>query len=220
MKAAGASGTENYADEAPELLKRYESISFADAHARVLHLIPPAPCRVLDIGSGTGRDAAGLAALGHSVVAVEPTEELRRGAMLLHPSPMIERLDDSLPHLSVVRARGEEFDLVMLSAVWMHLDEMQRSLAMPTSQHWCARPVSCSYRFGTGRFRRGAACSKSRPRRRSRWHSARTSPARCIRRRNRHCGSPGSLGHVWHFKRPRGADDVHMLYSVSVDPEK
>jgi len=131
MKAARASGTESYADEAPELLKRYESISFADAHARVLHLIPPAPCRVLDIGSGTGRDAAGLAALGHSVVAVEPTEELRRGAMLLHPSPMIEWLDDSLPHLSVVRARGEQFDLVMLSAVWMHLDEMQRSLAMP-----------------------------------------------------------------------------------------
>jgi hypothetical protein len=31
------SGTENYADEAPELLKRYESISFADAHAPILH---------------------------------------------------------------------------------------------------------------------------------------------------------------------------------------
>jgi protein-L-isoaspartate O-methyltransferase len=35
---------------------------------------------VLDIGSGTGRDAAGLAAMGHSVVAVEPTAELRIGA--------------------------------------------------------------------------------------------------------------------------------------------
>jgi hypothetical protein len=60
MKVARISGTENYADEAPELLKRYESISFADAHAPVLHLIPPAPCRALDIGAGTGRDAAGL----------------------------------------------------------------------------------------------------------------------------------------------------------------
>jgi protein-L-isoaspartate O-methyltransferase len=90
MNAARISGTENYADEAPELLKRYESISFADAHAPVLQLIPPAPCRALDIGAGTGRDAAGLVALGHSVLAVEPTEELRRGAMLLHPSPMIE----------------------------------------------------------------------------------------------------------------------------------
>jgi SAM-dependent methyltransferase len=131
MKAARISGTENYDVEAPELLKRYESISFADAHASVLHLIPPAPCRALDIGAGTGRDAAGLVALGHSVVAIEPTEELRRGAMLLHPSPMIEWLDDSLPHLASVRTRKEEFDLVMLTAVWMHLDEAQRQLAMP-----------------------------------------------------------------------------------------
>jgi 2-polyprenyl-3-methyl-5-hydroxy-6-metoxy-1,4-benzoquinol methylase len=131
MKIARISGTENYADEAPELLKRYESISFADAHAPVLHLIPPAPCRALDIGAGTGRDAAGLVALGHSVVAVEPTEELRHGAMLLHPSLMIEWLGDSLPDLAAVRARKEEFDLVMLTAVWMHLDEAQRQLAMP-----------------------------------------------------------------------------------------
>jgi SAM-dependent methyltransferase len=131
MKAARISGTENYDVEAPELLKRHESISFADAHAPVLHLIPWAPCRTLDIGAGTGRDAAGLVALGHSVVAIEPTEELRRGAMLLHPSPMIEWLDDSLPRLAAVRARKEEFDLVMLTAVWMHLDEAQRQLAMP-----------------------------------------------------------------------------------------
>jgi SAM-dependent methyltransferase len=131
MTTARISGTENYAEEAPELLKRYESISFAEAHMPVLHLIPPAPCRALDIGAGTGRDAAGLVALGHSVLAVEPTEELRRGAMLLHPSPMIEWLDDSLPDLAAVRARKEEFDLVMLTAVWMHLDEAQRQLAMP-----------------------------------------------------------------------------------------
>jgi SAM-dependent methyltransferase len=131
MKPARISGTENYAEEAPQLLKRYESISFADAHATVLQLIPPAPCRVLDIGAGTGRDAAGLVALGHSVVAVEPTKELRCGGMLLHPSPMIEWLDDSLPDLAAVGARKEEFDLVMLTAVWMHLDEAQRRLALP-----------------------------------------------------------------------------------------
>jgi len=113
----------------PELLKRYESISFADAHASILHLNPPIPCRILDIGAGTGRDAAGLVALGRSVVAVEPTEELRRGAMLLHRSPMIEWLDDSLPNLAAVRARKVEFDLVMPTAVWMHLDEAQREAA-------------------------------------------------------------------------------------------
>ena len=131
MEAVRVSGTENYAEEAPELLHRYESISFADAQRSVMHLIPKQPCRVLDIGAGTGRDAAGFATLGHRVVAVEPTEEMRRGAMALHPSPLIEWLDDSLPDLSRLRARGEQFDVVMLTAVWMHFDEQQRRRAIP-----------------------------------------------------------------------------------------
>ena len=131
VKAVRVSGTEHYAEEAPELLKRYESISCAEAHHTVLHLIPKEPCRVLDIGAGTGRDAAGFAAMGHRVVAAEPTEEMRGGAMALHPSPLIEWLDDSLPDLAALRARGGQFDVVMLTAVWMHLDERQRRRAIP-----------------------------------------------------------------------------------------
>jgi SAM-dependent methyltransferase len=131
MKSVRVSGTEHYAEEAPDLLQRYESISFADTHRSVTHLIPSEPCHVLDIGAGTGRDAAGFAALGHRVVAVEPTEEMRRGAMALHPLPLIEWLDDGLPDLATVLARGEQFDVVMLTAVWMHLDEQQRRRAMP-----------------------------------------------------------------------------------------
>jgi hypothetical protein len=42
--------------------------------------------------------------------------------MALHASPMTEWVDDSLPDLAAVRARGEELELIMLSAVWMHLD--------------------------------------------------------------------------------------------------
>jgi SAM-dependent methyltransferase len=129
MKSVQVSGTEHYAEEAPDLLKRYESISFAETHRSVMHLIPNEPCRVLDIGAG--RDAAGFAAMGHRVVAVEPTEAMRRGAMALHPSPLIEWLDDSLPDLATVLARGEQFDAVMLTAVWMHLDAQQRREAMP-----------------------------------------------------------------------------------------
>jgi SAM-dependent methyltransferase len=124
-------GTQGYADEAEELFRRYEAIPAADAHRAVLHLIPTAPSGVLDIGSGTGRDAAWLAAMGHRVVAVEPTAAMRIPAMALHRSPRIEWLDDSLPDLALLRARGETFDLVMLTAVWMHLDGAQRAGAMP-----------------------------------------------------------------------------------------
>ena len=131
MTSVQVSGTEGYAEEAAELFKLYESIPAADAHRAVLHLIPTAPGSILDIGSGTGRDAAWFAAQGHRVVAVEPTDAMRLPAMALHPSPLIEWLDDSLPDLALLRARDERFDLVMLSAVWMHLDAEQRRQAMP-----------------------------------------------------------------------------------------
>jgi SAM-dependent methyltransferase len=125
------SGTEGYADEAEELFRLYEAIPAADAHRAVLHLIPAAPSYILDIGSGTGRDAAWFAAQGHRVVAVEPTDAMRLPAMARHPSPRIEWLDDSLPDLALLRTRGERFDVVMLTAVWMHLDAQQRQQAMP-----------------------------------------------------------------------------------------
>lgn len=131
MTSVRVSGTEGYADEAEELFKRYESIRAAENHRHVLHLMPTYPSRILDIGSGTGRDAAWFASQGHRVVAVEPTDAMRIPAMGLHPSPSIEWLNDSLPELALLRTRGERFDLVMLTAVWMHLDASQRSDAMP-----------------------------------------------------------------------------------------
>jgi SAM-dependent methyltransferase len=131
VTSAPVTGTEGYANEAEELFKRYESVPAADAHRMVLHLIPTAPSRILDIGSRTGRDAAWFASMGHRVVAVEPTDAMRLPAMALHPSPRIEWLNDSLPDLAGLRARGESFDVVMLTAVWMHLDARQRRRAMP-----------------------------------------------------------------------------------------
>ena len=65
------------------------------------------------------------------MVAVEPTDAMRIPAKALHSSPQIEWLNDSLPDLALLRTRRERFDLVMLSAVWMHLDQQQRRQAMP-----------------------------------------------------------------------------------------
>jgi SAM-dependent methyltransferase len=131
MPSRGVSGTEGYAAEADVLARQYESITFAQAHAPYIHLIPTAPSRVLDIGAGTGRDAAALAEMGHEVVAAEPTSEMRAHAARLHPSPRIEWVDDSLPDLAKLTARAETFDLVMMTAVWMHLDDDERRRAMP-----------------------------------------------------------------------------------------
>jgi len=122
--------TQGYAAEADELAVRYESFPFEEAHKGVLKLLPKTG-KVLDIGAGTGRDAAGFAALGHDVLAVEPTAEMRAHGERLHPDPRIEWMADSLPELALVRARGERFAIVMLTAVWMHLDEAERRAAMP-----------------------------------------------------------------------------------------
>lgn len=59
------SGTEGYAEEAQSLLKRWQTISFADQHGPIVHLIPDVPSKVLDIGSGVGTDAAAFASMGH-----------------------------------------------------------------------------------------------------------------------------------------------------------
>jgi len=124
-------GSTGYTAEVDDLFIRYEAIEFDRLHKHFLEFIPSAPARILDIGSGTGRDAAVFASRGHRVVTAEPTTALRQGAMTLHSDANIEWLDDSLPLLEVVRDRNEQFDLIMLTAMWMHLDRGERHQAMP-----------------------------------------------------------------------------------------
>ncbi|MER5480198.1 class I SAM-dependent methyltransferase [Streptomyces sp. NPDC002734] len=116
-----------YASNAADLGERYGGVPFEKIHADVLDLLPPAPARVADIGAGTGRDAQALAARGHEVVAVEPVREMREVARLRHPAPGVTWVEDSLPRLERLTGR---FDLIMATAVWMHLTSGQRSAAM------------------------------------------------------------------------------------------
>ena len=123
--------TEGYAENAQSLIEQWQDISFEEHHESILHLIPAFPSSILDVGAGIGTDAAAFAALGHSVIAVEPVDALRLAGVKRHSSLPIEWLDDSLPDLALLRARQKAFDFVMLSAVWMHLDEDERRRAMP-----------------------------------------------------------------------------------------
>ena len=125
-----SSALAGYAEDAPALIPRWFAIDPADVHAPVLHLLPTSPARVLDIGAGVGRDAAWFAERGHTVLAVEPVDALREAGMTAYAASSIEWLNDRLPDLTTLMARNATFDLVMLTAVWAHLDADERRIAM------------------------------------------------------------------------------------------
>lgn len=145
-----------YDRHAVELAHSYEGISFDNTHPALAKLLSgKPPLRVLDVGAGTGRDAAAIAQLGHHVVAIDPSAKMLTLAQSLHGSPQIEWLDDELPGLSKVQ--GAPFNVILLSAVWMHIPPAERGaafrrLATLTSP---AGSIYISLRMGPGDPARG-----------------------------------------------------------------
>ena len=121
-----------YDDHAVHLADLYDSVDPRNAHPALHKRLQSLPegtrLRILDVGAGSGRDASWLASLGHSVTAVEPSAGMRRIGQAQHPTDLINWRDDALPELK--RLESEEFDLIVASAVWMHLAHEDRRPAL------------------------------------------------------------------------------------------
>lgn len=119
-----------YDAAAEELAARYEGLDVGPYRQTSADRIPDGGSRLaLDVGAGSGRDAAWLAELGFDVVAAEPEAGMRRAAVLHHPEAAVRWVDDRLPGLERVHALGLSFDLILLAAVWQHVAPADRQRA-------------------------------------------------------------------------------------------
>lgn len=121
--------TDIYSRDANRFFEQYQQLRFEDVHASWLHHLPEQPGFALDVGAGSGRDAVALAERGWEVLAVEPASNLKALGEQATQGETIQWLDDRLPELSQVRALSYRFDLILVSAVWMHLPPGQRDRA-------------------------------------------------------------------------------------------
>lgn len=147
MTTERPAGTTGYDRAAAAILAT--RLPFEDVHRHISHLFPAAPARILDVGSGPGHDAARFAEMGHEVTAVEPTPELRQGAVALYGHLPITWVEDALPDLASL---GGRFDFILLEGVWAHLTAPERALALPRLAGLLAESgvVAISLRHGPG----------------------------------------------------------------------
>ena len=117
-----------YQENAREAAKQYEAVSAEDVHGWLKKFLPEEPGRVLDIGAGSGRDAAWFSEQGRRVVAVEPSAEMSKEGKRRHSGANIQWRNDSLPSLSKL-SKQEPFDLILVSGVWQHVAESDRKRA-------------------------------------------------------------------------------------------
>jgi len=129
-----------YNDNATELAQQYLSKSFDEVHQSWSQFLPSIienpNARILDLGAGSGRDAkhfAELAAKTHAtdnniqILAAEPAKALSQLGQKTTQGLNVKWLEDSLPALSNVTKQEVSFDLILLSAVWMHFPPSDRA---------------------------------------------------------------------------------------------
>jgi SAM-dependent methyltransferase len=109
---------EFYDAHAGEMTRRYDGMQLNESFDRPMQFIPDG-CKLLEIGTGSGRDAARFLARGYDVAGIDGSKGMMREAVKLHPE-----LDGRLFHhaLPAPLPFGDaSFQAVMSWAMIMHL---------------------------------------------------------------------------------------------------
>lgn len=109
-----------YDENAAQLAEQYDSVDFESVHSSWRAYWPISGSYVLDVGAGSGRDVQWLDSHGCKVVAIEPSTRLRQLGKA-RTSATIHWVDAQLPNLGVIDNLSRRFDLILVSAVWMHI---------------------------------------------------------------------------------------------------
>lgn len=117
-----------YNENSQELTDQYNSVPFEKVHGQIIPFLPKTG-KVLDVGCGSGRDAFALAEMGLEVTAVDPAKNMLNSAKENFSHKNITFVEDSMPSLKEVKSKGEKYDFILLSAVWMHIEEKDRKEA-------------------------------------------------------------------------------------------
>lgn len=118
-----------YNKNAQNFFTQYQSLTFEQVHQDWLSFLGDKAGLALDVGAGSGRDSSALAERGWDVVAVEPADGLRELGQDATRIQSIHWVDDQLPDLGKIRKLSYRFDLILVSAVWMHIPPSDRDRA-------------------------------------------------------------------------------------------
>ena len=139
-----------YQKNAAELARRYEQAEVSTLHQALLDTFPTAS-RLLEIGCGTGREAAFLKSCGYDIVCIEPSRSMLKVALRSYPELAGRLFEGSVPgKLPANLNTADGYAGIYAIASLMHLQQKElapafrliRSLLEPNGRFLFSVPLA------------------------------------------------------------------------------